>query len=292
VELEDKQLEGSALDRELRLADDRERKDEELPVVAEEVVDIELAHRGQLLDALQLILDNETLAVSRLGLPQRETAALEALQAAVAGRDPTMGTFVYAEDRRRLLEQSLAVLQQNLAVDARFAGLADRVTDLREQLSQLEEAQDDHEQRHEPIVRVTPVDEPAEDESLTDFLASALIALAEMPHQSTLDGPEPSPVAKPVSMFEGPELPEQPRPASTLDGPEVVVKKPASTLDGPERPAEPRPASTLDGPERPLPVKPRSSLVPDTSIIPAVMQQPRKSSPSIPVPQPPKRDKP
>ena len=117
MELEDKQLEGRDLDRELQL--ENERDIDELPVVVEDVVDVELQHRGKLYDALQLILADAELAVSRLGLPQRETAALEALQAAVAGRDPTMGTFVFAEDRQRLLEQALAVLQQNIAIDPR-----------------------------------------------------------------------------------------------------------------------------------------------------------------------------
>ena len=283
MELEDKQLEGRDLDRELQL--ENERDIDELPVVVEDVVDVELAHRGKLYDALQLILADAELAVSQLGLPQRETAALEALQTAVAGRDPMMGTFVYAEDRQRLLEQALAVLQQNIAIDPQFEQLSDRVGELREELAQLEDAQDDEFEQREPVVVSKPADEPPEDESLTDFIASALLTLAELPHQSSLDGPEPK-VVKPPSSLDGPDVVVE-KPPSSLDGPEPKVAKPPSSLDGPEVIVE-KPPSTLSGPERPEPVKPKSTLGVDPAIVPAVLHQPapRKSSPTI---DPPKR---
>ena len=262
----EKHLEGPELDRELV---EEERKDDELPVVTAELVDIELAHRGQVVDALQLILSNHELAVSRLGLPQREERALAALQAAVAGRDPAMGTFVYAEDRQRLLEQALAVLQQNLAIDERYGDLAERVSELRHALSHLEEAQDELiDERREPVI-VKPVEEPPE-ESLTEFIASALFALAELPHQSTLDGPAPV-VEKPDSGLDGPERVIE-KPASDLAGPERQFERPASDLDGPERRFE-KPPSGLDGPELPEPRKPKSTLVPDPSIVPSVLKK-------------------
>jgi hypothetical protein len=268
VELEDKQLEGRELDRELR---QEERKQDELPVVTEELIDLELAHRGQVVDAVQLILDQHPLAVSRLGLPQREERALAALQAAVAGRDPTLGTFVYAEDRQRLLEQALAVLQQNLAIDERYGDLGQRVCELRHELSHLEEAQDELIDEHREPVMTKPVEdaEPAE-ESLTDFIASALYALAELPHQSTLDGPEPV-VDKRDSSLDGPERAFE-RPASSLAGAERTFEKPASSLAGPERTFE-KPASSLDGPELPEPRKSKSTLAPDPSIVPSVLKK-------------------
>jgi len=263
----EKHLEGAELDRELR---QEERKDDELPVVTEELIDLELAHRGRVVDALQLILANEELAVSRLGLPQREERALAALQAAVAGRDPTMGTFVYAEDRQRLLEQALAVLQQNLAIDERYGNLAERVSMLRHTLSHLEEAQDELiDERREPVL-VKPVEDAEPEESLTEFIASALFALAELPHQSTLDGPEPI-VEKPDSSLDGPERVIE-KPASDLAGPERRFEKPASSLDGPE-PAVEKPASSLYGPDVPEPRKSKSTLAPDPSIVPSVLRK-------------------
>ena len=101
---EDKQLEGPELERAQRLETGIEQGHEELPVLAgEEVHDAELAHRGRLFDAIQLILSRGQLNVSLLHLPQREAHALEFLQTAVTGRDVNLGKFVYAEDRSAML---------------------------------------------------------------------------------------------------------------------------------------------------------------------------------------------
>ena len=82
----------------------------------------------------------------------REALALEALQSAVTGRDRSMNTFMFAEDRKSLLEQALSVLQQNLtrgdsetlsALHAKYDELTENVANLREELLGLEDAQDD-----------------------------------------------------------------------------------------------------------------------------------------------------
>src|SRR5205085_856871 len=134
-----------------------ESEQEQLPEIAgEEQRDAGFESRSRLLDALQLLLAGEEVNIALLYLPQRETHALEALQAAVTGSD-TMGEFVFAEDRRSLLEQSLAVLQQNLtygdpaqisALQNKFDGLVGQVGDLRARLVNLEDAQEEIEEWH------------------------------------------------------------------------------------------------------------------------------------------------
>jgi hypothetical protein len=251
---EDKALEGPELE---HLAEAETRKQDELPVLAgSEVQDLELDHRGRLFDALQLILAGEQLTVSLLQLPQREAHALEFLQTAVTGREVHQGSFVYAEDRRAMLEQALAVLQQNLThgsaaelaeLHAKFAGLSTRVAELRDQLVELEDAQDELVDRHPAPVKAEdtddddddddgadapdaaaaapdaapapPVDEPEPDDSLTGFIASALHALATV-------GAETRPASRTVravpasSLSDGPEVVELPRPPSSLSDPE------------------------------------------------------------------------
>jgi hypothetical protein len=156
VRAEEKQLEGPELEQAVtteRQIESEERQEEELPQLAgEEVRDAELQHRSRLFDALRLIVEGEQLTVSLLGLPQRETHALEALQTAVNGRDVHMNGFVFAEDRKVLLEQALAVLQANLTfgdsaelaeLHGRYDSLVERIGALREELTNLEDAQDD-----------------------------------------------------------------------------------------------------------------------------------------------------
>jgi hypothetical protein len=237
VRAEDKELEGPELERAGLEVVEIARADE-LPVFAgEEFQDLELAHRGRLFDALTLILAREQLDISLLYLPQRETHALEFLQTAVTGRDG-MGEFVYAENRSVMLEQALAVLQQNLthgsgeelaALHAKFASLTSELAALREELHDLEEAQDELER---PAVATKAVEvadavkPEAEDESLTGFIASALQAMADVAKtESTLTGPEREPATKqPSSLSDGPEVPEPPRPPSTLSEEAAPVK--------------------------------------------------------------------
>jgi hypothetical protein len=150
-----------------------------------------------------------------LYLPQRETRALEALQAAVTGHD-SVGEFVFADDRRALLEQALAVLQQNVThgepeqlaeLHAKFDELTAQVGELRARLLSLEDAQE-------------------------DILEDKVRWVAEAAADGD-DKPKPKPGPPEDAALEGPERPAPP--------------KPASTLEGPERPAEPEPPSSLYG---------------------------------------------
>ncbi len=224
MRVEDKELEGPELERAHRLeVEDARRGEEELPVFAgEEVQDLELEHRGRLLDAIQRIMRGEQLTLSQLQLPQRATFALEFLQTAASGRDG-LGEFVYAEDRRALLEQALAVLQQNLThgsspalaeLHARFDNLTSQVGELRGELLKLEDAQDDlFEQRDAPskAVAADETDGDADAEPANDLARESVTA------RSTLEGPERPAVEKPASTVYEPE-PTAQRPGNRKRG--------------------------------------------------------------------------
>jgi hypothetical protein len=266
VQLEDKLVDG----RDAAHAESQQREDvlshgegeEMLPApMVEAVRDAALEVRGQLLGAIRMILDRQTLTIATLHLPQREARALEALQVATSGRSTSLHQFVYASDRRDLLERALAVLQPNLIhaddktaheLQAQFADLSERVGELRAELTDLEDAQDELLESHqkealetaqaEPGAKPTP--KPAPTPSDPDAPRPA----------TTLTGPggpelaEPAP--SPTTLTGGPELAEPPRPATTLTGPEVAEPpRPATTLVGPELAEPPRPPTSLTGPE-------------------------------------------
>ena len=234
VELQDKLIE----DRDAAQVESQQREEieehgkDELPEpVTEAVRDATVARRAQLLGAIRMILDRQKLDIDRLGLPARELKALEALQVAVEGKS-LLDAFVYASDRRDLLEGALAVLQPDLThadslsaheLHAQLADMAERVGVLRDELSDLEDAQDELLEDHEEAV------------------------LEAVPGP-----PKPKPV---------PSDPDAPRPATTLTGPDVPEPAPApTTLTGPDVP-EPVPApTTLTGPDVPEPVPAPTTL--------------------------------
>jgi hypothetical protein len=280
VRAEEKQLEGPDLAKEQRLESELEAEQEQLPEVASEnVQDIAFDHRSRLFDALRLILDGEKVSVSLLYLPQRETLALEALQAAVNGSD-SVGEFVFAEDRRALLEQSLAVLQQNLTygepsilsdLQNKFDALTEQVGELRERLVNLEDAQEEIDEFHqaarhrEDDTDDKPEDKPKADPGLVDFIAEALYAMADVSPSktSTLAGEErKQEPKKPSSLVHGPDKKEAPKLPSMLEGPDAKQSpKPPSSLTGAELKEAPKPPTTLVGPEVQATPKPPSQLI-------------------------------
>lgn len=149
---EDKYLDGPELERAQRREqrEQREEADHELPETAGETeISAEVVSRDRLLGAVHAILDDAHLSVAELGLPARTTNALEFLRVAVRGRDGR-DEFVYASDRRTMLEQSLAVLQQNLTLGDRGAlaelhakheALTAKIEELRRHLKALAQAQ-------------------------------------------------------------------------------------------------------------------------------------------------------
>jgi len=221
VRLEDRQVEGKEFEKDLHREksplEDKRTQD------LEGMGDDELRSTGRdrperLLEVMREILENQgDVDLSRLGVSQREYRALEAIRVAVTAKSADTHQFVYAEDRRMMLEQALAVLQPDLiSHDAKVVGemqeqlasLTSKVTELREQLQSLEDGQG------ESLLR-EHVETKAED-SETD----AKPADSDGDKKSSLYGPERKQAAKP---------------ASTLTGPEVKQEKPASTLTGPER---------------------------------------------------------
>ena len=254
MQLEDKLVDG----REAAHAESQQRADvlahgeEMLPEpVVEAVHDAALEKRGQLLGAIRMILDRESLIVSNLRLPQLESRALEALQVATSGKSRDLGQFVYASDRRDMLERALAVLQPNLThaddqtaheLHAQFADLSERVAELRHTLAELEDAQDELETpQKEALEKAEPGDKPKP---------------KPKPVPSDPDAPRP-----PTTLV-GPELPESATPPTTLVGPELPEPAtPPTTLVGPELPESATPPTTLVGPELPEPQRPPTTLV-------------------------------
>jgi hypothetical protein len=274
VRAEEKELEGPDLEREQRVEASRREahEEEQLPEdVTEAVTSTELDHRSRLFDALQLILANEPLNLTLLYLPKRETQALEALQAAVQGSD-SMGEFVFAEDRKGLLEQALAVLQQNLTygdpaqlatLQSKFDSMTQQVGELRAHLVNLEDAQEEIDEFHNAAREMRLGDgdkdddekpKPKEDGGLVDFIAEALFAMAEVSPSktSTLAGEERV-VEKPKhsSLTHGPDRKDEKVPSTMFVGPDAVHRPagPSSLSTGPEKKEAPRSRTTLEGPE-------------------------------------------
>jgi hypothetical protein len=225
VRAEEKQVEGQVVEREIGLEQSPEQQ--ELPEIGgDELRDVERADGTTLLDAMRQILANNPLSIDELALPARELKALDALQKAVTGKSETQ-LFVFAEDRKSMLEQALAVLQPNLTASGKTSELAEmrdsldqmtkRVAALRRKLTNLFDAQD---------------------ELMADEKDRVLAATAA----ETEDKPGDKP-AKPSD-------PDAPRPASTVEGPGPEVEwkeKPISVDKGPEAKREEHPSTLSKG---------------------------------------------
>jgi hypothetical protein len=254
VRAEDKEVDGPDLVRADRKDQDELEKgdDEELPEIAgEEVRDVASEDRGVLLGAMRAILEEQALSVDSLRLPKREALALEALQAAVNGRDSELDKFMYATDRSEMLEQALAVLQPNLVqgeakdIEGVFHEMVVRVGDLRRDLKGLEDAQDELESGQKHPVAKGEGDTDDKPEPKPDDDASLTGPERELPAKVTsLLGPDVKEAPKPATTLAGPERAQEPK-SSTLAGPEPKVVKAASSLAGPDVAETPEAASTL-----------------------------------------------
>jgi hypothetical protein len=252
VQLEDKLVEGlDSAHAELQQREDLLARDEEqLPApVAEALEEASLKIRAQLLDAVRVILAGQELELSSLDLPQLEMEGLIALQVAVEGKSHDLGQFVYATDRRDLLERALGVLQPEFSrsddgaareMRTQLDDMVTRVGELREQLLDLEDAQD----------------ELVEGRSKEGTEAGAA---------DSSDKPKPEPsdpdAPRPPTTLTGPDRSEPARPPTTLTGPDLPVAKPsATTLTGPDLPVATPSATTLTGPDLPEAEPGRSTL--------------------------------
>jgi hypothetical protein len=241
VRAEDKQVEGHAVEHEIGLEQAAEH--EQLPEVGgEELRDVERADGPVLLDAMRQILANNPLSIDMLALPARELKALDALQKAVTGDSDTQ-MFLFAEDRRSMLEQALAVLQPNLTASGKSSELAEmsdsleqmtkRVASLRQKLTNLSDAQD--ELMADEKDRFLAASEAETDDKPGDKPAKPSDPDAPRP-ASTVTGPGPEVEwkEKPITVDKGPEAKREEHASSLSKGAEVKREDKATTLGDPK----------------------------------------------------------
>jgi len=267
VQLEDKVVEdyGAARAEAQQREDVVSRGDEQLPeTVGEAVTESSMELRGALLGAIRMVLADQQVHVAELALPAREARALEALQLAVTGQSE-LGAFLYASDRRDMLEQALAVLQPDLThtdaqtareLQAQLSEITARVGELRHTLTSLDDAQDELvEVQQKAALEETESDDkpkpkpsdPDAPRPATTLTGPALPDTAPPP--TTLVGPALPDAPTPPTTLVGPALPDAPTPPTTLVGPDLPeTRTPPTTLVGPELPAVPPPVTTLGDP--------------------------------------------
>lgn len=242
MRVDEKQVDGPDLERQEEQEEtllNEQREEAELPEMAgDEVRDVAQDRNRQLLTAMQMIVDKKHLNVTHLRLPQRETMALEALQAAVHGRTTNLDQFVFASDRRSLLEQALAVLQPNIgaAAQQQVAAMSDElrnltkhVGELRESLMNLEDGQDDL--MSEGIYK--GLRELAKPGDTADKPAPSDPDAPRPPSTLAKGGPEAKHEEKTTSLTTGPEAKREETATTLLGGPEVKRAETVTTLGDP-----------------------------------------------------------
>jgi hypothetical protein len=247
MRFEEKLVEGAdlALDEKQRADHLRDQHHDLTELASDEVVDKDRAREALLLTTIQGIFDERTIYPEQLGLPAREQHALAALQAAVLGRDVRRGSFMFADDRRDLLEQALAVLQPSLlhstareadALRDQYDRIVAEVGELRDQLTGLADAQDELLVSDRAAVKAEGGDDGDEEDA--------------PPAEASTDADAAKPAAKPRRKAPPAEADaaddgEPPPWTTTLTGAELAVA-PAlpSSLGDPPEPTEPTPTPT------------------------------------------------
>lgn len=228
MRLEDRQVAGDELEQDLQREKSplEEKRTEELDGLAgDELRGHGEARHEQLLEVMRALLEGRDVAIGALQLPEHERRALEALQAAITGRSTDLDQFVYAEDRRTMLEQALAVLQPDLIsqkVTQQLEELTSRVTDLREQLMNLEDSQADTIGAEHPVTKgeAGDTDDKPDDKPHgpdTPEPASTLSTEPEVKHERA-----------PSTLSSGPEVKREAAPTTLGDAAEIaaVAKQP------------------------------------------------------------------
>jgi hypothetical protein len=154
---------------------------------------------------MKAILAGEQIVINDLELDKRHQVALEALKTAVEGKDQQLSRFVFAEDRRTLLEQALAVLQPELTsidqLGQPFEELLKNVSSLREKLNVLEDSEEELVEgrfRDAPKAETDSDDKPGTDEEDPNKKKKA------EDEDTSLTGPERKLPAKPVTTLGDP----------------------------------------------------------------------------------------
>jgi hypothetical protein len=240
---EEKEVDGP----ELEAAEERKRETELVEEKEDEVHDLDgkpyemegqrdKDRSGTVVGAMRKILEGEHIVINDLKLPQRELKALEALKTAKTGREGQLDQFVYAEDRRALLEQALAVFQPDIVSLEREAGqsfddLMKGVTDLREKLNVLQDSEEEVFQRGDESVKgETESDDkpkPDDDQTLTGPERKV-----EKKKPTDFDGPERKTEKPESALSKGPEVKEEKKPTSLTGGAELKEPKKADTSLG------------------------------------------------------------
>ena len=233
---EEKEVADHELARETRTEEVREEQTEEQLPELEATTDLAAAHQSEIVAMIRAMFAGDVVQFSTFDLPQREHAALAYLQAAVTGKDPRYQKFAFADDRRDMLEQALAVLEPILGDRVvELEDITQHVAELRERLTNLEDAQDE-----------LMLDDKA--------LEKATVDVGDKP--IPLDGDPLPAIAKPASSLTGNDLPKTEKPPTSLTGPELPEaqtsrKKPSALVDGPAIEPEPKGTTTLVDPDDP-----------------------------------------
>lgn len=218
---EDKQVDGPALEQ----AEERKRENElieekddalyDLDGQPERMVDRE--HSSAIIVAMKTILAGEQIVINDMKLDKRHQIALEAMKTAVEGKDQSLAQFVYAEDRRTLLEQALAVLQPELADIAQlgqpFEELLKDVGTLRDKLNVLEDSEEELLEGRVNMQPKTETDSDDKPDDEDDFNANTDLSLTGPPRE----------FPKPSSSLTGPEAKPEPKPPTTLGDPKEIA---------------------------------------------------------------------
>ncbi len=262
---EDKEVDGPDIEkaeerkRETELVEEREDELYDLDGLPESTLDGERS--TAVLTAMKQILAGDQLIINDLKLPKRQLVALESLKAAVEGKDPRLARFVYAEDRRTLLEQALAVLQPELAslqgAGDQFQDMISKVGTLREKLNVLEDAEEEliEGRAHDAVKTEGDTDDKPDNSDLDDPKKKEPAGKKKPKKPAgeaadlSLDGPE-RPVEKLPTQLTGAEIKEASKGPTTLEGPAIKdAPKGPTTLEGPAIKEAPKGATTLVGAE-------------------------------------------
>lgn len=225
-------------------AGDAEAYDEQ---VAESRVE-ERSHHDDVLAVMKAIFESRTEsmpALDELELSVQERSALEALHTAYGGREGRYNTFVFAEQRRELLEQALAALQPILALDVSasaelresYERMTEQVSELRERLVNLEDSQDDEMMQREAGKQAEEGsdEDDRSDEGEPEAEIDAELDAAARDKPSTLfDGPDaPEKVAARSSLSDGPAVEEPAKRSALLDDADGASADGAAATAGP-----------------------------------------------------------
>jgi hypothetical protein len=259
---EDKEVDGPELKRAQRLEHNEleTKRDDLLPAPAlDQVRELARVQRGELLATIQAIFARDRVILDTLRFPQHELRALAALKTAVDGRDLELAQFVYASDRKELLEQALAVLQPNLELrDASYLRLVRDVQKLRDTLARREAAQDELEDFHsrKHIEHAAGVDDKDDSDANGDAAERRGDDVERPPDggaqsRSTLYGAERAAApATPSTLFGDAATPSPPQPSSLYGDAPPSSPPPPSTLGDPTA-SETAPAQSQEAPRKP-----------------------------------------